>query len=270
MGYPAGMTPELHATETAPRLLAPAAELVLDALPPVCEGALWLEVGAGGGALTQSLAPRLQEGGARLVAVDGREALLQALGRPPGVKGRVAARLSHLCVARASVDVVVGNLVLGSRAEDPARLAALAGALKPGGQLVVTSLLEGAFEELLDLVIEVCEGQGLHRARAALVDARDDLPGTEALLSAAREAGLEDPTLGVLERALVFPGSAELASDPFVRQVLLASWLRDRPELPPTAFSELRRALEAYFGRGRVTVRVRTAVLRGRIRADGR
>ena len=258
------MTPELYAQQLRPHLLAAPAELLLDALPPLRRGGLWLEVGAGAGALTGALSRRLASEGARLIALDPRSVLLESLLPQEGLAGRVLARMSLLPVARASLDGIVGNLLLGSRAEDLTRIEGLASALRPGGHLVMTALLRGAFDEVLDLLIEVCETEGLPRARAAFLDAREDLPRVEELAAIFEDAHVTVEALGVEERVLRFDGGAHMASHPFVRDVLVATWLRGGRSLPPAAFGELARAADAYLGPGPLPVQVRVAVARVR------
>jgi SAM-dependent methyltransferase len=251
-----------HYADAAPRLLVAAAELLLDALPPLQPQSRFLEVAAGPGHLARPLMDRIAGLGA-LVATEADPSLAMHLPVVRGRAARVLAAPDRLPFAAGSFDVAIGNLLLGDPAEDHARLAELRRVLRPGGWLLVTALLSGSFDELLDVVTEACEAEGLPQATAALVEARRALPDGDAVAQALRDAELEVAHIGVEERALFFPDGAAAFADPLVQNVLVPSWLGELPPLPPAAWEAAARAADTYFG-GRLAVRVRTAVVTGR------
>src|SRR5690606_1292599 len=109
----------------APRILAPAAELLSGALPDVDAAARWLEVSAGLGTLSRALLERFACGTApSALVVTAREDLAPLPGAPPFVRF-VRARTERLPFADGGFDVVTGNLPLGTRAYASARVGAM-------------------------------------------------------------------------------------------------------------------------------------------------
>lgn len=247
-----------------PRLLAAPAELLLDALPPVDPGARVLEIGAGAGALSVALAERLA-GLAKMVALDEERALAAMLPEKKGAAARVVATPDRLPVATGAFDLVLANLVVGDAAEDARTLPEARRALRPRGWLLATALLQGSFDELFDVFGEACEGAEQHGARGALQDARASLSDEASLQRALAAHGFDHVHTGVEERALFFARGADVVEDPFVKDVLLATWTKAAP-LSADAVKRAAQAVDTYFAGGRFPVRVRTAVLLARAR----
>lgn len=251
-----------HWADAAPRLYGAAAELLLDALPPLQPQSRFLEICAGPGMLARPLAERLA-GLGRLIAVEEDPALARSLPSARGRSAAVVASPERLPFAPGSFDVALGNLAVGDPADDGARLSELKRTLRPGGWLLLTVLLKGSFDELLDVLTEACEAEALPDARQALLDARASLPDLEGLKAALGEAGLPVMHVGVEERALFFPGAAAAFADPLVRELLVPSWLVDLA-LPDSAYAAAVRAAETYLPGPRFSVRVRTAICTSR------
>lgn len=251
-----------HWATAAPRLFGAPAELLLDALPPLQPHSRFLEVCAGPGLLSRALADRIA-GLGRLVALEEDAALARHLPSARGRSTRVVAAPERLPFASGSFDVALGNLAVGDPADDGARLLELKRALRPGGWLLLTVLLKGSFDELLDVLTEACEAEALPDARQALLDARASLPEVDDIKAALAAAGLPVVHVGVEERALFFPGAAAAFADPLVRELLVPSWLVDL-ELPDSAWAAAVRAAETYLPGPRFAVRVRTAICTSR------
>lgn len=108
-------------------------------------GDLAADIGAGTGFVTEELLAR----GARVVAVDRSQAMLDALGAKfPDRLERRLGESEALPLADDSVDCVLANMYL-HHVEDPARsIREMARVLKPGGRLVITDLDEHRFDFL--------------------------------------------------------------------------------------------------------------------------
>ena len=251
-----------HWASAAPRLFGAPAELLLDALPPLQPHSRFLEVCAGPGLLSRALADRIA-GLGRLVALEEDAALARHLPSARGRSTRVVAAPERLPFASGSFDVALGNLAVGDPADDGARLLELKRALRPGGWLLLTVLLKGSFDELLDVLTEACEAEALPDARQALLDARASLPEVDGIKAALADAGLPMVHVGVEERALFFPGAAAAFADPLVRELLVPSWLVEL-QLPDTAWAAATRAAETYLPGPRFAVRVRTTICTSR------
>lgn len=253
---------ERYASDVAPRLLRAAAELLLDALPPLQPQTKFLEVCAGTGPLAKPLVDRIA-GLGRLVAVDSDWGLALHLPHAKGRAARALADAERLPFASGSFDVAIANLVLGDNHEDVPRLAELRRVLRSGGWLLSTVLLRGSFDALLDVLTETCEAEGLHASRQALLEVRPALPDEDDLARSLREVEIAVVHIGVEERALFFSDGAACLNDALVRDVLLPSWLGDAPPLPAGALARAAHAIDTYFG-GRFALPLRTAIVTGR------
>jgi SAM-dependent methyltransferase len=256
---------ERYATDVAPRLLMAPAELLLDALPPLQPQTRFLEVCAGTGPLARPLVERIA-GLGRLVAVEADWGLARSLPQARGRAARALAEPDRLPFANGSFDVAIANLCLGDAAEDGPRLAELRRVLRPAGWLLVTVLLRGSFESLLDVLTESCEAEGLHAQRQALLEARRSMPDEESIRRALLEVEITPAHVGVEDRGIFFDDGAACLADALVSEVLLPSWLGDSPPIPPAALAAAARAIDTYFGGARFALRLRTAIVTGRPR----
>jgi SAM-dependent methyltransferase len=128
------------------------------------------DLGCGTGMLSASLAPFV----ARVIAVDGSPAMLQAararLGGMPNVETREG-ELERLPVADGELDAAVVFLVLHYLAEPEAALAQAARALKPGGRLLVVDMMPHDREEYLQAMGHVWQGFERERMERWMQDA---------------------------------------------------------------------------------------------------
>lgn len=244
-----------------PRLLAPSAELLLDALPELPHGVRALEVGASVGVLSRALSRRLLDAEPKALVLLAREEL-GPLPDAPAFVSWVQGTAQRLPFADGGFDLVAGNLVLGARAYDAARVAAMRRVLAPGGAAVASVLLQGSFEEVLDVLLEVSEQLSDVRLRAAVMDARSQPYDEAALRELFEEQGFTLEAFGVEERAVLHGAATEAAADPLLFDGLADAWLRIA--LDERVAQEANRFLETYYGGEPLTVRVRTAVVRAR------
>jgi SAM-dependent methyltransferase len=245
----------LFADHVVPRLLAPSAELILDALPPLQPQMRFLELGPTGGVVGTALVERIA-GLGRLVSADLDPQAVASMPTAPRRAARIVAD-RPLPFADGAFDVVVGNLVLGADADAVAFLVEVRRILKPRGRLLVTAVVRGSWDAVFDVLgqaadrdDDVVAGERLRVARAAL-------PDEAGLFGAAAQAGLVPAASpGIEERLLACPSDgASFAGDALVTDVLVAAWLGERRPQPATLDDVVRHRATG------VPVVVRTAVL---------
>lgn len=251
---PAGV----FADEVRPRLLAPSAELILDALPPLSPQTRFLEVQAGGAILSRALVDRIA-GLGRLVAVDDDVDLAAGLPSMPRRAARAVASARALPFPDGCFDVVIANLALGE-ADDVVRCAELRRVVRAGGHLVGTAVIAGSFERLFDVVADLADGRRLEAVQAAVAAAREAAPTLEALRSVVEQAGLVVGQAGVEARLLGLYDGAALKEDALITGVLL----KDILAVAPLAFIDaIAQGIDAWYKDGLAVV-VRTAVITAR------
>lgn len=251
--------PDQVAEDLVPAVLAPAGELLMDALPDFAEGQTVLELGARVGLCTGPLSVRAEKAGARFVAVEQQRRLLSHV--PGAAELRVQAKLEQLPFSSQSIDHVAANCALLTRETGSRRALAHAfRVLKPGGSLTFTTLLAGSFEELCDLLVEACEQAKLFELQAAVLDGKDEFVVEQRVVDALFETGFRHLSTGVSEHAVLFPDGPALISDTFVRRTALALVLRAHTNVPPEALARLSRAVDSYFEDTDFVVRIRLGV----------
>lgn len=249
--------PGVFEDEVRPRLLAPSAELILDALPPLSPQTRFLEVQAGGAVLSRALAERIA-GLGRLVAIDTDPALVAGLPLTPRRTARAVASLS-LPFKDGCFDVVIGNLALGA-VDDDARCAELRRVLRPGGFLIASAIVQGSFERLYDVVADLADGRRLAAVQRAVAIARAAPPELDALKETMVGAGLVVAHVGVEERLLGLLDGAALKEDRLVLRVILGDIL---DEAPLAFIDAIVQGVDAWYPDG-LPVVVKTAVITAR------
>ena len=205
-----------------PRLLAPSAELMLDALPPLVPQMRFLEVQAGGGVVSRPLVERIA-GLGRLVSVDDDGALASTLPAAPRRAARAVAEALSLPFSDGSFDVVMGNLVLGrSASHDAALLSEVARVTKSAGTFITAVLVAGSFEALVQIASEVADARGENDLKSALGVAADRLPTVPSVLTRLTQAGLKPAHAGTTEQLLGLYRGDEVRADPLLVSVILA------------------------------------------------
>jgi SAM-dependent methyltransferase len=177
---------------------------------------------------------------------------------PAGPKrgARAVAHLPALPFVDAVFDVAIANLVLGN-AHDLPHLAELRRVLRPGGWLLSTIAVRGSFDELFDLVFDVCDEPLRTRARARQAAFPDD----DALGPRFTAAGFTLAQTGFEERLLCLVDGDTLLHDALITDVLLPSFL-GRP-VPPETRASWAPAAHARFPGG-MPLRARTAIVTAR------
>jgi SAM-dependent methyltransferase len=251
-----GVPDPVYRAHVAPRLLAPAAELVLDALDPFAKGERILEADAGVGLLSRVLGRRVQDAEAELWVFDSKPSLVGPLRHLPGVRVAAAGAVGDLPVPDAAVETLVINGFNAARHPLARALGDARRALQPGGKLVFSCFIAGTFQELLDLLLEAIETRGEGDLCRRLSDARAAMADAGLLRDLLRKAGFEIEKYGEEERA-VFPRGA-LVQDPLFTVFAPTIWLGEVPPLPWDAVAD---AVRAYFSDSTFSVRVRTGLV---------
>ncbi len=248
-----------------PRLLAPSAELLLDALPPLVPQMRFLEVQAGGGVVSRALVDRIA-GLGRLVAIDDDMALAGTLPSSARRAARAVGQAWALPFADASFDIVTANLVLGKSVErDELVLKEFARVLKPQGYVIASATVAGSFDKLMEIAADVADGRGADELCAALRAARQRVPQTAAMLTRFAAAGLEPTHHGVCERLLGLYRGKEVKGDPLIKDVVLAS-LVDNDAQRQALFAlvpAIAQTVDGWFARG-MPVAAHTVVVTAR------
>lgn len=214
---------EVFAREVRGRLLAPPAELILDALPPLSPQTRFLEVQAGGGVLARALVERIA-GLGRLVAIDLDADLVEELPAGPRRATRAVAGFPALPFQPGVFDAVIANLVLGADdVDDAICLTELHRVLRPGGWLFVSCLVGDSFAAVFDVVADVAVAVGDFAIVKGIEDARARIPDVEAVRTRLGAAGWSLVQLGLEERLLGVLDGAGLLADPLVVDVVLGS-----------------------------------------------
>lgn len=249
--------PGIFESEVVPRLLMPAADLLLDALPALAPQTRFLEVQAGGGVLASPLAERIA-GLGRLVSVDVDDALVFALPEVPRRATRVVGGFPRLPFHTGAFDVVCLNLVLGRSGDDDlARLREVRRLVRPGGTVLCTAIGDQSFLALTDLVAEMAEARGFDDVVDAVHRFRSCLPSIEAVGARLEAAGFAVNHCGAEDRLLGLYDGANLLEDPLVRNVLLDDALD--MDLPPSLAGAITAATDGWFAEG-LALRAQTIV----------
>lgn len=218
-----------------------------------------LEVGCRSGAVTTELARRF-DAQTRIVAMDGSAALVDlardrvarehaADGGKKRVHFRVQPDGDKLPFADELYDVVVAELPLDARPELVAGVGDLARVCKPGGSIVIASLVRGSWQELLDLLDEVLHRRGRDETRAALASYVAAIPDAESIAQRCEQAGLRVVEIDLERWELLFRSARELLYAPVLDHGPLPRWkeLVGKGVERQETFIALSETIETYF-----------------------
>lgn len=240
-----------------------AVRLMLDALPRARPRAGWFELDAESEGLWRAFhdesaaEPAARGHGLTLVAPQDLRAPGEGQDLPPCVR----ASTSQLPFAADACAGLLWSFALDRRAQAAAGLAEVRRVLRHDGCVVFSCLLAGSFEGIFDVLLEVSEKLDDVALRAAVGDARRELPHRHELESLCATAGLHIEALGEEERALRYECGKEAMDDPLFAQALLEPWLQQ--PLSAAIQREASRFLDAYLG-SPLGVVAKVAVVRAR------
>jgi ubiquinone/menaquinone biosynthesis C-methylase UbiE len=262
----------VYEEEIWPLLPGRAAELLLRALPRR-PGAVAFEAGCGAGALSLAVADRLDDT-SRILAIDATPALVdlaraRADRHPAGgkISFHVADPAPPLPIDDGTYDLAISNLALGDTADPPAALAALAAALKPGGEAVVTLLLRGSWGEFIDIYREVLTEQRKPEVLAALAAYEHTFPDPETAVRWLEAAGLHDVRMETARFEILFRSAREFFFAPLVDLGPLSRWKRiagGRGDEMQDVFFFVKEAIDSYFAGAVFAVTMVVACLAGK------
>jgi SAM-dependent methyltransferase len=251
--------PKLFDDEVRPRLLAPSAELLLDALPPLSPQMRFLEVQAGGALLSRALGERIA-GLGRLVLVDDDVERARALPPVPRRVGRAMAAPRSLPFRDGAFDVVLDG-ALDVFADAGPRLAELRRVTRPGGFVLVAALLRESFQRLFDVVVDLAEGRRLAAVDAAVQATREALIDLEGLTARLADVGVGVVHVGVEDRLLGLYDGEALLRDRLLGDIVLGDVVA---AAPPGFTDAIAGAVDGWYPEG-LPVVVKTVVISGRV-----
>lgn len=255
--------PKLFDDEVRPRLLAPSAELLLDALPPLSPQMRFLEVQAGGGLLSRALVERIA-GLGRLVVVDDDVARAPGLPAVPRRVSRALAAPLSLPFKDGAFDVVLDGTLdvqVGVDGAGRARLVELRRVTRPGGFVLVAVVLKESFQRLFDVIVDLAEGRRLTAVEQAVQAMRDAAPGLDELKDLLRELGVTVAHVGVEDRLLGLYDGDAFRRDPLVNDVVLHDV---GAAAPPGFLDAIAGAIDGWCPEG-LPIVVKTAIVSGRV-----
>lgn len=223
-----------------------------ESLPPKCQ---LLELGCTTGRLTQEIVRRLPPQG-RLIAVDDNYQLIEQARLKIAESDR--RRVFFKKEAPLEVSFAAGTFdgVLGAGAEGPGRLGEILKRVGPllrsDGFLLLGTVLQGSFQELLDIFREILEKEDLVPAQLAFDQFCRGFPDRAAALRLLTEAEFLSPRVRTRESSIQFPSGLALLQSPLVRHYCLEGCLtiiKDR-SWREGVLAGMVRSLDTYFPNG--------------------
>ncbi len=224
-----------------------------------------LDIGCGTGHPAFDILHKLGDGG-RVIAIDRDHALvdlarrraLEEAGRRIFFKIESAQNMSF---GDDVFDIAVGNLVMGTSADDEI-LAELLRVLAPGGRLFLTRPLTGTFDEVLDMFREVAVQQDDTRLARRIEQLAGQRPTREAWQSQLEAASFEEVLVDEEEVRLPFHNAREVFTDPMLQAIAMPEWRllsEGQPGRDPI-LEQIEKRLDTYYGRGPLSLRVQVGI----------
>lgn len=246
-------------------------ELLLRGLV-VPAGAQVLELGCGGGAATSELLAR-SDANTRIMALEDSSALLE-LARDRTARAHPGRRTfwkthrlgDRLPFGDDHFEVTLADVTVGDVKDPAAFLSDLVRVTKPGGQVVVASLVRGSWTEFLDIFHDVLTSRGKPEPLAALEAHLQALPDGESIARALEGAGLAEVDVELDHWELLFRSARELLYAPVVEHGPLERWkeIAGKGAEMQETFLATKEAIETYFGGRTFAVTLQAAGVRGK------
>ncbi len=214
-----------------------------------------LEFGATTGFLSAEIVHRL-DGKSRLLALEPQAPLLERARARVGreqvgrrVFFRQHASDTKLPFPDDNFDVAVLNLATVRPPDLGVSLRDLVRVTKPGGQMIVSALLRGSWEEPLDLFRETLLRMGRTDPLGSLESYVAGQPTPQAIVKSFEAAGASDITQDLLRWELLFRSGREFFYAPVVEHTELPHWktLLGKGAEAHEVFLAVKDAIDAYF-----------------------
>jgi len=223
-----------------------------DSLPPKCQ---LLELGCTTGRLTQEIVRRLPPQG-RLIAVDDNYQLIEQARTKIAEPDRKRVFFKKEAPRDVSFAEKTFDGVLGAGVEAPGRLGEIlqrvGPLLRPDGFLLLGTVLQGSFQELLDIFREILEKEDLVSCQMAFDQFCRGFPDRAGAVRLLTEADFLSPRVRVRETAIPFANGLALLQSPLVRHYCLEdclSLIKDR-SWREGVLAGMMRSLDTYFPSG--------------------
>lgn len=194
---------------------------------------------------------------ARPVVRRGQGVLVQINGSAPHTD--LQQSVVENAIPEGSLVGAVGNVVFGS-SDDELLLQSIRKSLQKQAPFVCTTLLNGSFDEMFDILLEVFEQEERESLVGALRAARSRLPKEAEIVEKLVRSGLRKPSFTIEERSLFWASGAQALADPLVRDVLFPLWFSHRSALSPSLVEAAEAMIDTYFAGIPFVVRIRTGV----------
>lgn len=246
----------------AGRLMRGPAALLMDGMPGLFSGIKILDVGGVTGLLAEQLGPAVRRFDGHLTIIDSERHLLRHVN---AAHRRIVAEPANLPFTDGQFDLVIGNSTLSGRTDVMNEMVELRRVMKPTSILHMSGFLPGSFEELFDLLSEVCEGHALFKIGGRLKDARTEFLSMSEIEEGLQSAGFSIGHISTEERAIHFESGAAALADPLT-QLVLDSVLKAGPgssamEMLGSAWDSLSQTIDTYFHNSVFPLKIRTVVV---------
>lgn len=160
---------------------------------------------------------------------------------------------------------VVGNLPFEDMADPKATMHAVRRVLAPAGRILLTRMLQGSFQEMLDMFHEVAMATNEQRVLQRISTIRDRYLSENAFVEFAQSVGFERVTLQSAEFALRFANATDLQADPLLQRIVLGEWqwISEAGSDPRRFLEQAQHAMETYFSGQSIPLTIRYGLLEG-------
>lgn len=161
---------------------------------------------------------------------------------------------------------VIGNLAFDELVDSETTLKGIPRVLTPGGRLLITRLLRGSFQEVLDMFKEVALAHHEEKVLQRIATIHERYVEESTYAAFFEHLGFDEVTVESMEFSLSFPTGSDVFSDPLVHHIVFKEWewISQASSQPEQLLSQVQNTLETYFAGQSVPLTLRYGLLQGR------